>query len=69
MLILLTNNLAPVTQKISAEEQSLTENKVQPQGTRNHTLDELENSSFLSKMCKLIPTWMMTSNLPMIPLL
>ena len=35
MLILLTNNLAPVTQKISAEEQSLTENKVEPQGTRN----------------------------------
>ncbi len=69
MLILLTNNLAPVTQKMSAEEQSLTENQVQPQGTRNHTLDELENSSFLSKMCKLIPTWMMTSNLPMIPLL
>ncbi len=69
MLILLTNNLAPVTQKISAEEQSLTENKVEPQGTRNQTLDELENSSFLSKMCKLIPTWMMTSNLPMIPLL
>ena len=69
MLILLTNNLAPVTQKMSAEEQSLTENQVQPQGTRNHTLDELENSSFLSKMCKLIPTWMMSSNLPMIPLL
>ena len=69
MLILLTNNLAPVTQKMSAEEQSLTENKVEPQGTRNQTLDELENSSFLSKMCKLIPTWMMTSNLPMIPLL
>ena len=69
MLILLTNNLAPVTQKISAEEQSLTENKVQPQRASNQTLDELENSSFLSKMCKLIPTWMMNSNLPMIPLL
>ncbi len=69
MLILLTNNHTPVTQKISAEGQSLTENKVQPQGTRNQTLDELENSSFLSKMCKLIPTWMMNSNLPMIPLL
>ena len=69
MLILLTNNLAPIAQKISAEDQTLTENKVQPLQTSNQTLDELENSSFLSKMCKLIPTWMMTSNLPMIPLL
>ncbi len=69
MLILLTNNPAPVARKISAEDRTLTENKVQPQGTSNQILDELENSSFLSKMCKLIPTWMMTSNLPMIPLL
>ena len=69
MLILLTNNLAPVEQKISVEDQTLTENKVQPQETSNQILDELENSSFLSKMCKLIPTWMMTRNLPMIPLL
>jgi len=69
MLILLTNNLAPVDRKISVEDRTLTENKVQPQGTSNQTLDELENSSFLSKMCQLIPTWMMTRNLPMIPLL
>ena len=69
MLILLTNNLAPVAQKISAEDQTLTENKVQPQETSNQTLDELENSSLLSKMCQLIPTWMMNRNLPMIPLL
>ncbi len=69
MLILLTNNLAPVEQKISVEDQTLTENKVQPQETSNQILDELENSSFLSKMCQLIPTWMMTRNLPMIPLL
>ncbi len=69
MLILLTNNLAPVTQKISAEDQTLTENKVQPLQTSNQTLDELENSSLLSKMCQLIPTWMMNRNLPMIPLL
>ncbi len=69
MLILLTNNLAPVEQKISVEDQTLTENKVQPLQTSNQILDELENSSFLSKMCQLIPTWMMTRNLPMIPLL
>ena len=69
MLILLTNNLAPVDQKISVEDQTSTKNTVQSQGTPNQTLDELENSSFLSKMCKLIPTWMMTRNLPMIPLL
>ena len=69
MLILLTNNLAPVAQKISAEDQTLTENKVQPLQTSNQTLDELENSSLLSKMCQLIPTWMMNRNLPMIPLL
>ena len=69
MLILLTNNLAPIDQKISAEDQTLTENKVQPQGTSNQTLDELENSSLLSKICQLIPTWMMNRNLPMIPLL
>ena len=69
MLILLTNNLAPIAQKISAEDQTLTENKVQPQETSNQTLDELENSSLLSKMCQLIPTWMMNRNLPMIPLL
>ncbi len=69
MLILLTNNLAPIDQKISAEDQTLTENKVQPLQTSNQTLDELENSSLLSKMCQLIPTWMMNRNLPMIPLL
>ena len=69
MLILLTNNLAPVDRKISAEDQTSTKNTVQSQKTPNQTLDELENSSFLSKMCKLIPTWMMTRNLPMIPLL
>ena len=69
MLILLTNNLAPVDQKISVEEHTSTKNTVQTQVTPNQTLDEFENSSFLSKMCKLIPTWMMTRNLPMIPLL
>ena len=69
MLILLTNNLAHVEPNISVEDQTSTKNTVQPQGTPNQTLDELENSSFLSQMCKLIPTWMMTSNLPMIPLL
>ena len=56
MLILLTNNLAPVDQKISVEEHTSTKNTVQTQVTPNQTLDEFENSSFLSKMCKLIPT-------------
>ena len=69
MLILLTNNLAPVDQKTSVEDQTSTKNTVQSQRTPDQTLDKLENSSFLSKMCQLIPTWMKTSNLPMIPLL
>ena len=46
-------------------------NKVEAPETQNPTLAEfeVENSSFLSKMCKLIPAGSMTSNLPMIPIL
>ncbi len=71
MLVLLTNNPAPTTQTINVEPQPSTTNKEKAIEAQKPTLTdfEVENSSFLSKMCKLIPMGSMTSNLPMIPLL
>ncbi|MDJ0536012.1 MAG: hypothetical protein QNJ70_26575 [Xenococcaceae cyanobacterium MO_207.B15] len=70
MLILLTNNPAP--QASDVEPLSSTINKkVEAEEVPNPTLAEfeVENSSLLNKICKLIPIGSMTSNLPMIPLL
>ncbi len=71
MLILLTNNPAAAHQNSEVEPQPFTTNTVEAPEAQNPTLAEfeVENSSFLTKMCKLLPTWSMTSNLPMIPLL
>ncbi len=74
MLVLLTNNFTTTHQIIDVELQPSTKNnnkKVEAPETQNPTLAEfeVENSSFLSKMCKLIPAGSMTSNLPMIPIL
>ncbi|MGK7897529.1 MAG: hypothetical protein AB4372_28900 [Xenococcus sp. (in: cyanobacteria)] len=71
MLILLVNILASTNQNLDDEPQPSTANKVEAPEPQNSTLAEfeVENSSFLSKMCKLIPMGSMTSNLPMIPAL
>ena len=71
MLILLLNSLASTHQNIDGEPQPSTINQVEAPEAQNPTLAEfeVENSSLLSKICKLIPIGSMTSNLPAIPLL
>ncbi len=65
MLILLINNPSPDYQTSSVEDKASTKDTVK----KTLAEFEIENSSLLSKLCKLIPTWSMTGNLPMIPLL
>ncbi len=69
MLILLTNNPAPADQTRDVEPQPSNTNTVEVPEAQHPTLAEfeVENSSIFCQMCKLIPTWSMTSNLPMIP--
>ena len=71
MLILLTNNPAPASQTSELKTQPSTTNTVETLEPQNPTLAEfeVENTSFFSQICKLIPRWSITSNLPMIPLL
>ncbi len=45
MLILLTNNLAPVDQKTSVEDQTSTKNTVQSQRTPDQTLESVFEKS------------------------
>ncbi|MGB5637304.1 MAG: hypothetical protein WBM44_24980 [Waterburya sp.] len=63
MLILLTTDLTTI-QDSGVENKDSTKNTVQ-------TLSdfEVENSKLLCKICKIIPAWSMSGNLPMIPLL
>ncbi len=71
MLILLLNTLASAHQNLDSDPQPSTTNQVEAPEAQNPTLAEfkVENTSLLSKMCKLIPIGSMTSNLPAIPLL
>ena len=71
MLILLLNTLASAHQNLDSDPQPSTTNQVEAPEAQNPNLAEfkVENSSLLSKMCKLIPIGSMTSNLPAIPLL
>ncbi len=71
LILFLTNNLAPVHQSSDVEPQPSTLNTVEALEAQNPTLAEfeVENSIFLSQMCKLFPTWSMTSILPVIPFL
>ncbi len=69
--LFLSNNLASAHQSSDVEPQPSTSKTVEGREAQNPTLAEfeVENSSFFSQMCKLFPTWSMTSKLPMIPLL